>query len=254
MFNEIKVRIVLVNPSHPGNIGAAARAMKTMGFSELVLVQPKRYPAAEAGIMAAGADDILAYAKVVPTLDEAISDCNLVLGTSARDRSLPWPLVNPVQAAKIMLHEAGKIAILFGREDKGLKNEELQRCHYHVQIPANPEYSSLNIAAAVQVLTYQLRMSYQQLEVFQNKEQETLSQGYDDNLADDQTMELFFQHLDETLHQMDFLNPKNPNRIMPRLRRVFHRAKPDMTEINILRGILSKMQWHLQNKEGCDGD
>lgn len=246
MFNEIKIRIVLVNPSHPGNIGAAARAMKTMGFSDLVLVEPKRYPAAEAGILAAGADDILANAKVVATLNEAISDCTLVVGTSARNRSLPWPLVNPIQAAEIILREPGQVAILFGREDKGLKNEELQRCHYHLQIPANPEYSSLNIAAAVQVITYQLRMSYQN---FQSTSTEVLSLGYDDKIADDSAMELFFQHLDETLHQLDFLTPKNPNRIMPRLRRLFHRAKPDMTEINIMRGILSKVQWYLQPKE-----
>lgn len=248
MFTEIKTRIVLINTSHPGNIGAAARAMKTMGFSDLVLVNPKRFPAAEAGIMAAGADDILANARVVKTLDEAIEDCTLILGTSARDRSLPWPLMNPAQAANIVLQSSGKTAILFGREDKGLKNEELQRCHYHVQIPANPAYSSLNIAAAVQVLTYQLRMSYETLDS-SIPEHDTIAAGYDAELADNKTMELFFQHLDETLHQLKFISAENPNRIMSRLRRVFHRAKPDITEVNILRGILSKMQWHLEHQD-----
>lgn len=248
MFSEIKTRIILINTSHPGNIGAAARAMKTMGFSDLVLVNPKRFPAAEAGMMAAGADDILANARVVKTLDEAIDDCTLVLGSSARDRSLAWPLINPAQAAEIILQSGGKAAILFGQEDKGLKNEELQRCHYHVQIPANPAYSSLNVAQAVQVMTYQLRMSYEKLDssIFGN---DIVAAGYDAELADDKTMELFFQHLDETLHQLKFISTENPNRILPRLRRVFHRAKPDVTEVNILRGILSKIQWHLAQKD-----
>lgn len=241
------IRIVLINTHHPGNIGSAARAMKTMGFSDLVLVAPERYPAAEAGIMAAGADDVLANARVVSFLDEAIADCTLIFGTSARDRSLPWPLLTPVQTAELVSCQSGQIAVLFGREDKGLLNDELQRCHYHVQIPANPEYSSLNLAAAVQVITYQLRMSL--MTQHENYEELNLIQGYDAALADNKTLELFFQHLEETLHQIDFINPKNPNRIMPRLRRVFHRAKPDVTEINILRGILSKVQWQVKNSD-----
>lgn len=240
----MKPRIVLINTSHPGNIGSAARAMKTMGFSDLVLVQPKRFPAVEAEYMAAGAEDVVANAKVVQTLDEAISDCTLILGTSARDRSLPWPLINPSEAADIVLQEQGKTAILFGREDKGLKNEELQRCHYHVQIPANPDYSSLNLGAAVQVITYQIRMNS-----LQSTERPDLSQGYDAEVADDKTMEGFFQHLDQTLQQMKFISPEHPNRIMPRLRRVFHRSKPDVTEIDILRGILKKMQWYLSQQQ-----
>lgn len=249
-FSKLPIRIVLINTQHPGNIGSAARAMKTMGFYELVLVDPLRYPAKEAVIMATGADDVLANAKIVNTLDEAIADCTLIFGTSARDRSLPWPLITPTKAtdiAAIALQQNEKVAILFGREDKGLKNEELQRCHYHVQIPANPDYSSLNIAAAVQVITYQFRMNVESK--MHTADDLKMMAGYDDERADNQTMELFFQHLNETLHQMDFLNYANPNRIMPRLRRVFNRAKPDVTEINILRGILSKIQWHLKQSQ-----
>ena len=248
MFTKLNTRIVLVQPSHPGNIGSAARAMKTMGFHDLVIVNPRRYPASEANMMAVGADDLLQKARVVKTLDEAIADCSLVLGTSARDRSLPWPLVYPPKAAEIILsqNESVKTAILFGREDKGLKNEELQRCHHHIQVPANPEYSSLNLASAVQVLCYQLRMSF--VDAGEKPLKPDIEFGYDDFLADAKAMESFYQNLDEVLHEMEFLNRDTPNRVMPRIRRIFNRARIDHTELNILRGMLKKMRSHLNRQ------
>jgi len=251
MFTPLDTRIVLVQPSHPGNIGSAARAMKTMGLHDLVIVNPKRYPAPEAKMMAVGADDLLQNARVVETLDEAIADCSLVLGTSARDRSLPWPLVHPPKAAEIILSQDSsvKTAILFGREDKGLKNEELQRCHHHIQIPANPEYSSLNLAAAVQVLCYQLRMSY--VDANEKPLKPSIEFGYDDALADAAAMESFFNNLDDVLHDIGFLNRDTPNRVMPRMRRLYNRARIDHTELNILRGMLSGIEKYME-KSGKD--
>ena len=148
------IRIVLVNTSHPGNIGGAARAMKNMGLSRLYLVAPQEYPSDKAVWRSAGATDVLDDAVVVETLDEAIAGCSLVVGTSARERRIPWPLLDPRQCGESVWAEAGshEVAIVFGREDRGLTNDELQKCHYHVAIPANPDYSSLNLAMAVQIL------------------------------------------------------------------------------------------------------
>jgi len=234
------IRIILVNTSHPGNIGSAARAMKTMGLEELYIVAPKRYPAMEATMMAAGADDILEKAKLVDTLDEALKDCQLILGTSARDRSLPWPMQWPHEAGEKIAENCDKkkIAVLFGREDKGLKNEELQRCHYHIQIPANPDYTSLNLAQAVQVIAYEIRKNFLKVE--------PAPKGYDTELADQHMMELLFQHLEQMLYDVEFLDPKTPNRVMPRLRRLLNRSEPDTTEVNILRGMLTEIQKKLK--------
>ena len=151
------VRVVLVNTSHPGNIGGAARAMKNMGLSELVLVDPERFPDPDAVSRASGADDVLVNARIVATLEEAIADCSLVLGTSARDRRIPWPVLDPRESADKVLDQLeqvadAQIALVFGREDSGLTTDELQRCQYHVHIPSMPDFSSLNLAAAVQVL------------------------------------------------------------------------------------------------------
>ena len=158
---QTKIRIVLVNTSHPGNIGGAARAMKNMGLAELYLVEPREYPAPRAVWRAAGASDVLANAKIVGSVDEAIKDCGLVIGTSARERRIPWPLINPRECGEKIWQEAKshQVALLFGREDRGLTNSELQKCHYHMHIPSNPDYSSLNIAASVQVLCYEIRMA-----------------------------------------------------------------------------------------------
>lgn len=227
-------RIVLVNTSHPGNIGAAARAMKNMGLSDLCLVDPQRYPSAEATARASGADDLLARAKCFGTLDEAIADAVLVIGASARSRSLPVPILDPRVCAKLVYEQpdAKAVAILFGQERTGLTNAELDRCHYLVQIPGNPEYPSLNIAAAVQIIVYELRL----LDGHGANAGQT-GIGY----ATARQMEQFYDHLEETLVELEFLDPANPKQLMRRLRRLFGRTRPDQNEINILRGILTAM-------------
>ena len=157
------IRVVLVNTSHPGNIGGVARAMKNMGLTRLVLVEPRVFPHHEADARASGANDLLENAQVVATLEDALVGCNLVLGTSARDRRIPWPLLDPRECGQKVVEEAGQgaeIALVFGREDSGLTNDELQRCHFHVHIPSDPEFSSLNLGAAVQVLSYEIRMAW----------------------------------------------------------------------------------------------
>lgn len=231
-----RIRIVLVNTSHPGNIGSAARAMKTMGLTQLYLVSPEKFPHAKANEMASSAGDVVDNAIVVETLDEAIGDCTLVVGSSARMRNIPWPLLAPREmAAKVKAEPGnGEIAILFGREQSGLTNEELQRCHVHVHIPANPEYSSLNIAAAVQVIAYELRMA--------SLWQETVTEEWDYRLATADEMEKFFTHLQEVLIEIDFLKMSAPRKLMTRLRRLFFRTRLDVMEMNILRGMLTAVQ------------
>lgn len=228
------IRIVLVNTSHPGNIGAAARAMKTMGLESLYLVQPKQFPHVKADEMASGALDVLGQAIVVDDLGDAIGDCGLVVGTSARSRAIPWPLLTPRELAEKAASEAHqtKIAIVFGREQSGLTNTELQRCHYHVQIPSNPDYSSLNIAAAVQVIAYELRVASVNVEPL----------VWDYEYASEAELHGFYEHLERVLIQVQFLNPEVPRQLMPRLHRLFNRARPDVMEINILRGILGAVE------------
>lgn len=237
-----RTRIVMINTSHPGNIGAAARAMKTMGMSELYLVAPKEFPHAKAWEMASNADDILSGATVVDTLDEAIHDCTLVVGTSARIRAVPWPLVTPHEMAQKVKAEspASQTAILFGNEQSGLANDELQRCNLHVHIPANPEYSSLNIAAALQVITYELRMA--------SLDPAELAEEWDYRLATAEEMERYFSHLEEVMIQIDFLKPSAPRKLMTRLRRLYLRTRPDEMEMNILRGILTAVQEAIKRK------
>lgn len=235
------IRIVLVNTSHPGNIGAAARAMKNMGLADLCLVEPRKFPHRDAEARAAGATDVLENAQVVDNLDQALVDCQLVVGASARSRTIPWPIVNPRELASIVapLSEETRVAVLFGREDRGLTNDELQRCHHHVHIPVNEEFSSLNIAAAVQVITYELRMA-KLLEVDEAKPQ--WGTEWDVELADNGELERLFDHIEETLIEVDFLDPEKPRNLMPRLRRLFLRALPDKIEVNILRGMLTAIQ------------
>ena len=232
------VRIILVNTSHTGNIGSAARAMKTMGLSQLVLVDPVKPPDEQSIALAAGATDILANSKIVPTLADAIADCALVVGASARSRTLVWPMLDPRQMGERLATDANKgtVALVFGRERTGLTNEELQQCHYHVNIPANPEYSSLNVAMAVQTLSYEIRMAWL-------AQQETGAQVDDDSDYPPQaSMELFFQHLEKTLYQTQFLHSDRSGHVMMRLRRMFTRMRPDSNELNILRGILTSIQ------------
>jgi len=236
------VRIVLVNTTHPGNIGGVARAMKNMGLGELCLVKPKKFPHADALARAAGAGDLLDSALVVDSLDEALADCHLVVGTSARSRSIPWPLVNPRELAAIVapLPADTKVAILFGREDRGLTNDELQRCHQHVHIPVNESFSSLNLAAAVQVVAYELRMA----ELLQDSSEAQPQWGteWDVELADNRELELMFNHLEQVLTEVEFLDPEKPRNLMPRLRRLLLRSVPDKLEVNVLRGMLTAVQ------------
>ena len=234
------IRIVLVNTTHPGNIGGAARAMKNMGLERLYLVAPKEYPSDKAVWRSAGATDVLDKAVVVETLDEAIAGCSLVVGTSARERRIPWPLLDPRQCGESIWAEAGQheVALLFGREDRGLTNEELHKCNYHVHIPANPEYSSLNLATAVQVICYEIRMAYLQAE-----EGKTLPQHqWDMPPAEAQALDSYYQHLEQTLVDLGFLDPENPKQTMTRLRRLYNRVRMDQMELNILRGVLTAMQ------------
>lgn len=235
-----KIRIVLVNTSHPGNIGGAARAMKNMGLSQLYLVEPKEFPADKAVWRAAGAADILESAVVVETLDEAVSDCGLVVGTSARERRIPWPLVTPRECGERAIVETQHhdVAIVFGREDRGLTNEELHKCNYHVHIPANDEYSSLNLACAVQVLSYEARVAWLtyvdgNLPHFDD---------WDQPPVDHKAQELYYTHLQETLEQLGFLTPDNPRQTMTRLRRLYSRVRMDKMELSILRGVLTSIQ------------
>jgi tRNA (cytidine32/uridine32-2'-O)-methyltransferase len=231
-----KFRIVLVNTSHTGNIGSVARAMKTMGISNLYLVNPVTAPDSKAMALAAGATDILANAKTVDTLEEAIEDCGLVVGASARSRTWSWPMLDPRQCAKKMLAESPKhqVALVFGRENNGLSNEELQLCQFHVCLPANPEYSSLNLAMAVQTLCYEIRMTWLE----QQDQYETVEEEYP--LADE--LGGFYQHLEQTLIKTGFIVKAHPGQVMMKLKRLFNRARVEKQELNILRGILSSIQ------------
>lgn len=250
-FNNI--RVVLVETSHPGNIGAAARAMLNMGLGRLVLVKPKVWPAREAVSMAASALEVLDHALVVPTLKEAIGDCHLVIGTSARLRHMPVPLLDPPAAAGLIVNEHGaeNIAIVFGREISGLSNEELHLCHYHVHIPVNPDYSSINLAAAVMVLCYELRMAM----LAKEKAGPAVAGGdggpdWDQLPATAGELDRYLEHLERVLVALDFHDPDNPRQLMRRLRRLYQRIQPDRMEINILRGILTATETALEKRSG----
>lgn len=235
-----QIRIVLVNTSHTGNMGSAARAMKTMGLTQLVLVDPQALPDEEAVALAAGASDVLASAHIVPTLDEAIADCGLVIGTSARSRTLSWPMLDPREAGHQLVQEGGQhpVALVFGRERTGLTNDELQKCHYHVAIPANPDYSSLNLAMAVQTLCYEVRMRWLALQEPSPSEPGVEPVAY----PSAQQLEGFYQHLEQTLQKTGFIADDHPGHVMSKLRRLFNRARPEAVELNILRGILTSVQ------------
>jgi tRNA (cytidine32/uridine32-2'-O)-methyltransferase len=242
-----RVRIVLVETSHTGNMGSAARAMKTMGISHLYLVNPIVKPDSQAISLAAGASDIIKNATITTSLDEAIGDCRLVIGASARSRSLQWPVLEARACGEKIINEAseGHVALVFGRERVGLTNEELQKCHYHVAISANPEYSSLNLAMSVQILTYEIRMamlaSASQPDHFISQEK-----AIEYPQADD--LERFYQHLEKTLIDTRFIKANHPGQVINRLRRLYTRARPEVQELNILRGILSSIDRQLADK------
>lgn len=285
LYNEYteQVKIVLVNPSHPGNIGAVARAIKNMGFRALYLVSPQRFPSPEANARASGAEDILDSAVVTETLEQALEDCTLVLGLSSRVREIPWPTLDARDAARLVAQElikmdkkidrteemtetlkkvpfesivSGKssIALVFGQEQCGLLNEELMRCHYQVMINANPEYASLNLAQAVQILTYECRMA-----IFENnkaigkafsaedkadtdKTDENNDEDKNSEIATAAEMEQYYNTLEQMLVDIEFLDPKVPRHLMLRLRRLYAKARPDKTELNILHGMCRAMK------------
>jgi len=231
------IRIVLVNTSHPGNIGAVARAMKNMCLQELVLVDPiAEFPSGKAWARASGAVDILDRTRRVATLEEAIADCQWVVGASARMRAIPWPLLDARSCAEKLAIESeiNNVALVFGRENSGLTNEELERCHHLVHIPANAEYSSLNIAAAVQVLAYEIHIAH-----LQQAGQAKFKVENDYPRITAQELEGLYEHFEQALMAIDFYDPENPRQLMRRLRRLFNRVELDRMELNILRGILA---------------
>jgi len=238
MGSAANVRVVLVETSHPGNIGAAARAMKNMCLEDLYLVRPSVFPHAEASARASGADDVLARARVCSSLEQAVQDCSLVVGASARQRTIAWPMLNPRELAARVL-AAGPdetAALVLGRESSGLTNSELERCNFLVHIPANPDYSSLNVAAALQILTYELFVAMGEVP------QPTGLPSAGESLASHEELEGFYRHLEHTLQQIGFLDPDNPRQLMRRLRRLYGRVGVKRMELNILRGILAATQ------------
>lgn len=229
------IRIVMVHTSHPGNIGAAARAMKNMCLSELVLVAPRDFPSEQASARASGADDVLANARVVATLAEGVADCRVVIGASARLRTVNWPLLAPRAAAQLATVEAARapVSIVFGRESSGLSNEELDLCTHLVHIPSNPQYSSLNVAMAVQIISYELMLAAAPAPRVAERKAAVASNA---------EMEGLFAHLEQALDEIGFIDQRRSEKLMRRLRRLFHRAAPASDEVNILRGILSAAQ------------
>jgi tRNA/rRNA methyltransferase len=227
------VRVVLSHTTHPGNIGAAARAMKTMGVETLYLVNPRHFPDAQADTMSAGADDVLRHAVVCSSIDEALQGCVFVVAMTARVRDISHEVMTPREAMPLLAHHAKQhpVALLFGTEMSGLTNEEMGKSHVLVRIPANPHYSSLNLAAAVQVACYELgvAMAYEGLSL---REVEVEPARHEE-------VERFYVHLEEVLERIGFFNSKHPNKLMQKLRRLYARARLEQEEVNILRGILS---------------
>lgn len=235
------IRIVLIETSHSGNIGSTARAMKTMGLTDLVLVAPKQGIDDQAIALAAGAEDVVKSAVVVNTFSEAVADCSLVIGTSARLRHLQNSLIEPRECGEKAIRHAinGKVAIVFGRERVGLTNEELLKCHYHVTIPANPGYASLNLAMAVQLISYEIRMAY----LATTTEAKATSVNAD-IYPSMQELEYFYHHTEQLYQSLGFIQNHG---VMQKLRRLYGRAELEKTELNILLGMLSAVRKKLKS-------
>jgi TrmH family RNA methyltransferase len=227
------VRIVLIDPSHPGNIGSVARAMKNMALTDLVLVRPRAFPHPESVALAAGADDVLAQARVVESVEDAIADCSFIAGTTSRPRSYYWEFTTPRDVAGRItaLPAENRAALLFGSERYGLGTEDLTHCNVLVRIPANPDYCSLNLAMSAQLLAY---------EIFVAREQPQSRTQLELPLAPSGDIEHFYSHLQQVLNEIDF--DDRTGHLMERLRRLFNRAQLDRNELNIMRGILSAVQ------------
>ena len=238
LLNSIKV--VLVGTTHPGNIGATARAMKNMGIVNMALVEPKEFPSDIATYRSKAAKDVLENAEVFDTLKVAISDCELVIGTSARERKVPWPILNPKDASQEVSRGSlnNKVAVVFGREDRGLTNEELGLCNLHVHIPTDPEYSSLNLSQAVQIMVYEIRSAI--------LEDEGNDGNWDVEFADNDQTERLISHMDELMQEVDFYEIDNPRKLLLRVRRFFKRSRLDVMEVNIFRGLFAAIQKKLK--------
>ena len=238
LLNSIKV--VLVGTTHPGNIGATARAMKNMGIVNMALVEPKEFPSDIATYRSKAAKDVLENAEVFDTLKMAISDCELVIGTSARERKVPWPILNPKDASQEVSRGSlnNKVAVVFGREDRGLTNEELGLCNLHVHIPTDPEYSSLNLSQAVQIMVYEIRSA-----ILENEGNEG---NWDVEFADNDQTERLISHMDELMQEVDFYEIDNPRKLLLRVRRFFKRSRLDVMEVNIFRGLFAAIQKKLK--------
>lgn len=232
----MSIRVVLVEPNHPGNVGAVARAMKNMGLSELHLVRPKAFPHAEATARASGADDVLDAARVHEDFADAIADCGLVVGTSARQRHLPWDLVEPRECAQdiVAAAQAGQVAVVFGSEKYGLSNEDLARCNRLVTIPTATEYASLNLGMAVQVIAYELWLA--------GRPGAPPPPAPEVPFASADEMVRLYEHFERVLEEIDFRDRTGGGHLMARIRRLFNRARLDQNEMNILRGILTAVQ------------
>ncbi|RLL50286.1 RNA methyltransferase [Acinetobacter cumulans] len=246
------VRIVMVNTTLPANIGSALRAMKTMGLVKLVLVAPKTYPHPDIDALAAGATDLIEQIEIVETLEEAIKDCHIVFGTSARSRTIPWPLLDARPAAELSLKAVAtqqqEVAVIFGREDRGLTNEELAMANYHVTIPVNTDYGVLNVAQAIQVICYEMRMAAMEFTAkiadpeAKMHVTDDVDMQWDEPLVTHEQMEQFYPHIEKMLADIEFMDPKNPRLLPLRLRRLFGRIQLDRMEYHLLRGIFSRVQ------------
>ena len=238
-----KIRVVLLHTSHPGNIGAAARALKTMGLSRLYLVNPKSFPTSKEIALATNAEDVLDAAVVCSSLEEAVGDCEIVYGSGSESRLLELPLTTPKEAAEAVFteHLDREVAFVFGRESIGMTNDEMQFCQQHIQIHGNPEFRSLNLAAAVQIVTYELYQSYLSKNFTQKKRQPPA-------LANHAEMEGFFNHMRDTMESVGFYDPVKPYRMMSRIRRIFNESKLQKKEIDMLRGFLRKVDQSREKK------
>ena len=238
------ISFILVGTTHPGNIGAAARAMKNMGIYQMRLVSPKEFPHEKAFFRAKAATDVLEKAEVHKSLNDAISEAKLVIGTSARNRKVPWPIVSPREAAEEVVSfsktSEGKTAVIFGREDRGLTNEELGLCNLHVHIPSSDEYPSLNLSQAIQIIAYEIRLKALSYEGKLEK------QEWDVPLAENAEIERLIEHFDELMQDVEFYETDNPRQLLTRVRRFFKRSKLDHMEANIFRGVFAAIQKKLK--------
>tara|TARA_X000000368_G_C22798154_1_gene609010 strand:+ start:31 stop:774 length:744 start_codon:yes stop_codon:yes gene_type:complete len=238
-----KFDFILVEPSHPGNIGATARAIKNMGFQNLSLINPKNFPNDDAFYRAKGAKDILENVKIYEDLPSSIEDATLIFGTSARTRTIPWPTKTSSELSTILKKTLessnAKICFIFGREISGLSNEELQMCDYHIKIPTDEDFSSINLSHAVQIISYVLKM---ELDNFDSK------QGIKEEIPTFQENEHLIDHFDVVMKKMDFYDQENPKQVKTRMRRLVKRLQPDKLEMGILRGFLAKIEQILNKK------